>query len=170
VGECQRARRRLLHLIQGELDPGLSRSQWLVKWLLAIPHFIVLAFLWLAAALVTVVAFFAILLTGRYPRGIFDFNVGVRRWTWRVAFYSYSVLGSDRYPPFTLADADYPVRLDVPYPEHLSRGVVLVKSWLLAILHYLVLAVLIGNWGWTTGGDDWTTWGRVASASHVGPA
>jgi hypothetical protein len=146
-------------LIHGELDPNVSRWLWLVKWLLAIPHYIVLAFLWLAATLLTVVAFFAILLTGRFPRGIFDFNVGVLRWSWRVAFYSFSVLGSDRYPPFTLADVDYPARLDVLYPEHLSRGLVLVKSWLLAIPHYMVLAVLIGNWGWTLGGDRWTTWG-----------
>jgi hypothetical protein len=146
-------------LIQGELDPNVSRWLWLVKWLLAIPHYIVLAFLWLAAVLLTIVAFFAILFTGRFPRGIFDFNVGVLRWSWRVAFYSYSALGTDRYPPFTLADADYPARFDVLYPEHLSRGLVLVKSWLLAIPHYLVLAVLIGNWGWTVGGDQWTTWG-----------
>ena len=142
-------------LIHGELDPSVSRWLWLVKWLLAIPHYIVLAFLWLAAALLTIVAFFAILFTGRFPRGIFDFNVGVLRWTWRVAFYSYSVLGTDRYPPFTLADVDYPARFDVPYPEHLSRGLVLVKSWLLAIPHYLVLAVLIGNWGWTFGDGRW---------------
>ncbi len=146
-------------LIHGELDHGLSRGLWLVKWLLAIPHCIVLAFLWLAVVLLTVVAFFAILFTGRYPRGIFDFNVGVLRWSWRVAFYSCSVLGSDRYPPFTLADVDYPARLDVPYPEHLSRGLVLVKSWLLAIPHYLVLSVLIGSWGWASGGGEWATWG-----------
>ena len=146
-------------LIQGELDPNLSRWLWLVKWLLAIPHYIVLAFLWLAAAILTIVAFVAILFTGRFPRGIFDFNVGVLRWTWRVAFYSFSVLGSDRYPPFTLADIDYPARLEVPYPEHLSRGLVLVKSWLLAIPHYIVLAVMIGYWGWTPGGDRWATWG-----------
>jgi len=146
-------------LIQGELDPDLGRWLWLVKWFLAIPHYIVLVFLWLAAALLTIVAFFAILFTGRYPRGIFDFNVGVLRWSWRVAFYSYGVLGTDRYPPFTLADVDYPARFDVPYPEHLSRGLVLVKSWLLAIPHYMVLAVLVGNWGWTFDGDHWTTWG-----------
>jgi hypothetical protein len=137
--------------LRGTLDPQLSRWQWLVKWLLAIPHFVVLLFLWIAFAVLTVVAFFAILFTERYPHAIFDFNVGVLRWTWRVAFYSYGVLGSDRYPPFKLAhDPDYPATLTVAYPEQLSRGLVLVKWWLLAIPHYLVVAVLIGSGGLVT--------------------
>ena len=132
--------------VGGRLDPGLSRWLWLVKWLLAIPHYFILVFLWLAFVVLSVVAFFAILFTGRYPKGIFNFNVGVLRWTWRVNYYTYGALGTDRYPPFTLADVpDYPARLEVTYPEHLSRGLVLVKSWLLAIPHYLVVGLFVSG-------------------------
>ncbi len=149
--------------LTGELDPDVGRWQWLIKWLLAIPHFIVLFFLWIGFVLSTVVAGFAILFTGRYPRGIFDFNVGVLRWSWRVGFYSYSALGTDRYPPFTLKDVpDYPARLEIEYPASLSRGLVLVKWWLLALPHYLVVAVFVGGasaawtagtqWLWSSGG------------------
>lgn len=136
--------------VEGELDPNLSRWQWLFKWLLVIPHFVVLAFLWAAFVLLTIVAGFAILFTGRYPRSIFDFNVGVLRWSWRVGYYSYSALGTDQYPPFTLADVEYPAKFDVAYPESLSRGLVLVKWWLLAIPHYLIVGLFTSGLVWWT--------------------
>ena len=138
--------------VEGELDERLSRWLWLVKWFLAIPHYIVLAILWFLLVILTVAAFFAILFTGRYPRGIFNFNVGVLRWTWRVGFYSYSALATDRYPPFTLGERDYPATLDVPYPEELSRGLVLVKWWLLAIPHYFIVGIFQGGFGQSSAG------------------
>ena len=144
--------------IEGRLDEPLNRWLWLVKWLLAILHFIVLAFLWVAFAVLTVVAGFAIVFTGRYPRSIFDFNVGVLRWTWRVTFYAFT-LGTDRYPPFSLeADPSYPAALDVAYPEQLSRPLVLVKWWLLALPHYLIISVFGGGMMWWAWG-----WGRAGS-------
>jgi len=150
--------------VEGELQPGLSRWLWLVKWLLAIPHYIVLAFLWIAFTVLTIVAGFAILFTGRYPRGIFDFNVGVLRWTWRVWFYSYWANGTDRYPPFALREEpDYPARLEIRYPERLSRWLWLVK-WLLAIPHLILVGLFVGGWGWGAGED----WGAFGFAGLVG--
>lgn len=142
--------------VTARLDPALSRWQWLVKWFLAIPHFVVLAFLWPVFLVLTVVAGVAVLATGTYPRALFDINVGILRWSWRVSSYATSGgIGTDLYPPFTLGPAPgYPATLDVAYPQRLSRGLVLVKWWLLALPHYLILGLLVtGWWGWTSGGN-----------------
>ncbi|MFN3601481.1 MAG: DUF4389 domain-containing protein [Dietzia sp.] len=131
--------------LTGHLDPQVSRAMWLIKWLLAIPHYIVMALLWFALVVTTIAAGLTVLFTGRYPRAWFMYSVGVLRWNWRVGFYAYSALGTDRYPPFSLAPADYPAGLDVAYPEQLSRGLVLVKWWLLVIPHLLIVGILTGG-------------------------
>jgi hypothetical protein len=154
--------------LTGELDPNLSRWLWLVKMFLAIPHYVILAFLWVAFLITTVIAGFAILFTGRYPRPLFDFNIGVLRWNWRVGFYVYAALGTDRYPPFTLARTDYPADFDVAYPEHLSRGLVLVK-WLLAIPHLAIVILIAGDlllYPWTAS-SGWTSGFQLAGGYSV---
>ncbi|GAA3882766.1 hypothetical protein GCM10022243_54190 [Saccharothrix violaceirubra] len=134
--------------VHGRFDPALNRWLWLVKWLPAIPHYVVLAVLWTAFGVVGLCAFVSILVTGRYPRPLFDFALGVLRWTWRVAYYSFGALATDRYPPFSLGEEpDYPATLDVAYPERLSRGLVLVK-WLLAIPHLVVVTIFLGGGGY----------------------
>jgi len=85
-----------------DAEKDLNRWLPLVKWIMAIPHYIVLAFLGIAAFVVVIIAWFAILFTGRYPSGLFDFVVGVYRWSLRVSGYAF-ILVTDKYPPFSLS-------------------------------------------------------------------
>lgn len=116
-------------------------SRWLifVKWLLAIPHFIILYALGAAAEVIGLIAFFAILFTKRYPRGLFDFVVNVNRWNANVG--AYAGLFRDEYPPFSWEPGKYAVTYEVDYPEGLNRWLPLIK-WLLAVPHYIVLLFL----------------------------
>jgi Domain of unknown function (DUF4389) len=118
----------------------LSRGLIFIKWLMLIPHIVVIYFLQLAVQLTTLIAFFAILFTGKYPRGLWDFGMMYQRWLARVM--AYAMLQRDEYPPF--GDEDYPVLYHLEYPERLSRGLIFIK-WLLVIPHLIVLMfVFIG--------------------------
>jgi Domain of unknown function (DUF4389) len=126
--------------------PGeLNRWLPLVKWLLVIPHLIALVFVVIGAFFVALFGFFAVLFTGRWPRGAFDYLVGTVRWACRVIVYLH--LMTDAYPPFTLADdPSYPVRVNVDYPERIANWRPLVQ-WLLAWPYLFVAGILY----WLTG-------------------
>jgi hypothetical protein len=123
-----------------ERQEEYSRFMPLVKWLLAIPHYIALLVLGIGAFFVIIASFFVVLFTGRYPEGMFNFIVGVHRWGLRVV--AYTDLMVDPYPPFTLDDDPaYPVHFDIDYPEHVNRWRPLVH-WLL-VIPYAIVAYLI---------------------------
>lgn len=125
--------------VRGEFDRP-SRWLWLIKWcVLATPHYPILIALYLAYVPLTFVAGVAIAITGRYPRPIFDFNVGVLRWSWRVMNYRFPMNSTDRFPPFTLASRpDYPADLHIDYPARLDKRAVLIKWWLLGLPQILM--------------------------------
>ena len=122
-----------------EYPEELSRWLIFVKWLLVIPNLIIVWALGYAVSAVTFIAFFAILFTKRYPRGLFDFVVNVNRWNANVM--AYLMLFRDEYPPFSWEPGEYAVTYEVDYPEELSRWLPLIK-WLLVIPHFIVLMFL----------------------------
>ena len=158
--------------LTGTLDPHLSRWLWLVKWFLAIPHYVVLAFLWIAFLVVTVIAGFAILFTGalsapavRLQRRRAALELAGRLLRLRRA----SAPTATRRSPS--ARTDYPADFDVDYPEQLSRGLVLVKSWLLAIPHLIIIGLFTANVPyWSTLANDGSTSGyqNIAGLSLLG--
>ena len=123
-----------------EYPERLSRGLIFVKWLLAFPHWLIVGIFGYLVELTTFISWFAILFTGRYPKALFDLAVMYFRWNTRML--AYVALLRDEYPPFSGgAEPEYPVRLDIEYPERLSRLLIFVK-WLLAIPHILILSLL----------------------------
>jgi len=135
--------------IRAELHEPLRRWFWLVKWALVIPHLIVLAFLWVGFVFAAIAGVIGVAATGRYPRGLFDYEVGVLRWTWRVEFYANGAYATDRYPPFSLQpDPGYPADLAIPYPPEEQPRLKTAFQWLLALPHWLILGALVGGGWW----------------------
>jgi Domain of unknown function (DUF4389) len=123
-----------------EYPERLSRWKIFVKWLLAIPHFIIVALLQTVGGVLVLIAFFSILFTKKWPRGLFDFMVQIQRWTMNMVVYALT-LQRDEYPPFSGEAGEYPVQLEIDYDESLSRWLIFVK-WLLIIPHLIVLVFL----------------------------
>jgi len=122
-----------------EYPEQLNRWLVLVKWLLAIPHLLIVGALLSVAYVISLIAFFAILFTTRYPRELFDFVVNIYRWNANAT--AYFDLRRDESPPFSWEPGQYPVTYEIDYPEQLNRWLPLVK-WLLAVPHFIVLAAL----------------------------
>ena len=123
---------------------SLSRLTFL-KWILAIPHYLIIYALNMVFEIISLIAFFAIIFTGAYPRSLFDFAVNTQRW--RMNLVGYVTLIRDEYPPFSFEPGLYPVTFEVDYPTTLARFAPLYK-WILAIPHFIIVAVL----GFVAGG------------------
>ena len=118
----------------------LSHWKVLLKWLFAIPQFIIVYLLQAVNSVLILIGFFAVLFTKKWPRGLFDFSLMIQRWTFNTYAYALTLM-RDEYPPFSGEPGEYPLTLEVEYREDLSRWMIFVK-WLLAIPHLIVLAFL----------------------------
>jgi len=125
--------------VRSDLDAP-SRWSCLFKWCaLAVPHYPILIVLYLLYPFATIAAGVAIMFTARYPRPLFNFNVGVLRWSWRLMNYRFPMNSTDRYPPFTLASRpDYPADLEVDYPDGPTNRAALLTRWLLGLPQILL--------------------------------
>lgn len=122
-----------------------GRFLWLIKWLLIVPHLILLPFLALASFFTTIAAWVAILITGRYPRSLFQFNAGLMAWGWRVSFFSYMQGATNRYPQFGTGRKDYPAQMSFEYPERSSRLLALpFVRVILALPHLIIVSFIQG--------------------------
>jgi len=123
-----------------EYPERLSRWKIFLKWLFAIPQFIIVYLLSVVNSVIIFIGFFSVLFTKKWPRGLFDFSIMIQRWTMNTYAYALLLL-RDEYPPFSGDAGEYPIVLEVEYREDLSRWQIFVK-WLLAIPHVIILAFL----------------------------
>ncbi|HNH86182.1 MAG TPA: DUF4389 domain-containing protein [Solirubrobacterales bacterium] len=132
--------------VDAQLLPEYSRFMPLIKWLILLPHYIVLFFLGIGAMFVAFIAFFATLFTAKYPEGMWNYMVGVHRWALRVMAYNFLI--TDNYPPFTLQETDEDtIQLVAEYPERVSRwrpffaGLICIPYAIVASLIYMVASI-----------------------------
>ena len=126
----------------GEYSERVNRFLWLIKWLLVIPHGVVLGLLFIPTIVTTPLAWLTVVVLGRYPGFLWSYHSGLLRWSWRVNFYSYEAGNTDRYPPFSFGVSDdYPADLVIEYPEASSRLTGFFR-WLLIIPHWIVISIL----------------------------
>ena len=126
----------------GEYQERVNRLLWLIKWILTIPHYIVLWFLSIPIILTVPLSWLIIIIMGRYPEFLWGYHTGLLRWSWRVNFYIYEAGNTDQYPPFSFASRDdYPADFIIQFPESSSRLTALFR-WLLVIPHWLIVYFL----------------------------
>ncbi len=129
--------------VDGEYQERVNRFLWLIKWLLVIPNWLVLSLFSIPTIVTYPLVWLIIIVTGRYPLSLWGYHFGLIRWSWRMNFYAYQMGGTDRYPPFSLADQDYPASITIDYPERSSRLKALFR-WILIIPHWIIVSIL-GN-------------------------
>ena len=127
--------------VEGEYQERINRFLWLIKWILAIPNWFVLLIFSIPSIVTYPAAWLIIIITGRYPRWLWDYHFGLLRWGWRLNFYAYQMGGTDRYPPFSLGDQDYPASITIEYPLTSSRLTVLFR-WILVIPHWIIVSII----------------------------
>lgn len=126
----------------GDYTERVNRFLWLIKWLLIIPHIVVLWLLSIPLIVTLPVSWLAVVILGRYPGFLWAYHSGLLRWSWRVNFYSYEAGNTDQYPPFSFGlREDYPADLIIQYPERSSRLTGFFR-WLLVIPHWIIAGVL----------------------------
>ena len=126
----------------GVYEERVNRLLWLIKWILVIPHLVVIWLLSIPILVTLPVSWLAVIILGRYPSFLWSYHAGLLRWSWRVNFYSFQAGGTDQYPPFSFASRDdYPADLLIEYPETSSRLTGFFR-WLLIIPHWIITGIL----------------------------